>query len=468
MADDNWLKKIKDDVRRVGHADPAAADLPLEAEEALALEFARRHRADLRYVASWNQWMSWEKDHWRDDKTLSSFDRVRALCRETASKIAGPGVKARIASAKTVVAVVTLSRSDRWLAATTDQWDASPDLLGAKGRTVDLATGSVRSPAPADYITKQAAVAPSAVGKTPSPPIWKEFLHEIFAGDADLIAYAQRVAGYCLTGHTREQVLFFLYGTGANGKGVFTSTLAGIMGEYARAASAEMFMESKFDRHPAELATLRGARLVLASEIQSGRRWHEARIKELTGGDTITARFMRGNPFDFKPSFKLMISGNHKPSLRDVDEAVRRRFHLIPFRVTIPPQNRDPQLGDKLKLEWKDILSWAIQGNLEWRRIGLAPPKAVVDATEEYLSQEDGIGQWLEECVDMRDADSFASSTTLFSSWRSWAQSRNEFVGSVKRLTQSLKERGFQHDRTEDEKGFRGLALRSFVHGGVP
>src|SRR6185437_11667835 len=171
----------------------------------------------------------------------------------------------------------------------------------------------------------------------------------ITGGDAELQAFLQRFAGYCLTGVTREHAMAFGFGTGANGKGTFLNTLTGIMDSYAAVAPMETFTSSTVDRHSTELAMLRGARLVTAQETEEGRRWAESRIKALTGGDPITARLMRQDFFTFTPQFKLIIAGNHKPGLRGVDEAIRRRFHLIPFAVKIPPEERDKDLADKMK-----------------------------------------------------------------------------------------------------------------------
>jgi len=194
------------------------------------------------------------------------------------------------------------------------------------------------------------------------------------AADDQLVGFVQRVLGYCLTGATLEHALFFLYGLGANGKSVLLSTVTGILGEYHRTAPVEMLLVSKHDRHPTELAGLVGRRLVTATETEQGKRWAEAKIKALTGGDTISARFMCRDFFDYVPQFKLIVAGNHKPSLNTVDEAMRRRLNLIPFNVTIPEKDRDPHLGEKLKAEWPQILQWMIDGCLEWQEHGLSAP----------------------------------------------------------------------------------------------
>ena len=167
-------------------------------------------------------------------------------------------------------------------------------------------------------------------------PVWMEFLDTVTGGDADLQAYLQRMAGYCLSGVTTEHALFFLYGTGANGKSVFANTLTAIMGDYATVAAMDMFMATHGDRHPTDMAGLRGARIVTSIETEQGSRWAESKLKALTGGDKITARFMRQDFFEFTPQFKLLIVGNHKPSIRNVDEAMKRRLHMVPFTVTIP------------------------------------------------------------------------------------------------------------------------------------
>ena len=213
---------------------------------------------------------------------------------------------------------------------------------------IELRTGTARAPRREDYCTKSTAAAPNDQGC----PLWHRFLDRVTAGNGELQAYMQRVAGYCLTGITTEHVMFFLHGTGANGKSVFINTLVGIWGDYAVTAPMGTFVESPTDRHPTELAHLRGARLVVAHETERGRRWAENKIKALTGGERITARFMRGDFFEYTPQFKLVVVGNHKPALSTVDEAMRRRIHLIPFTVTIPEGERDHHLAEKLRAEW--------------------------------------------------------------------------------------------------------------------
>ena len=323
--------------------------------------------------------------------------------------------------------------------------------------TVDLRSGAQYAPRREDFMTRSTAVAPDG---SCGCQIWLEFLERVTGGNAEMQSYLQRVLGYCLTGHTTAHALFFLYGTGANGKSVFINTITGIMGDYAITAPMEAFVEARGERHPTELAMLQGARLVVAVETEEGRRWNESRIKSLTGGDRIAARFMRGDFFEFTPSFKLMIAGNHKPSLRNVDEAIRRRLHLIPFSITIPPEERDPELQGKLKAEWPAILQWAIEGALQWRRQGLIPPEAVVAATNEYVTAEDSFGCWLEEETEPGSDWEFETTAKLYKSHKAWSEKSGEQTVSMRRFAQNLQARGYLQKRTSGKRGFSGIRFR--------
>jgi putative DNA primase/helicase len=294
-------------------------------------------------------------------------------------------------------------------------------------------------------------------------PLWLSVLDRIFKGDAELIAFVQRMFGYTLTGSIRDHALFFLHGSGGNGKGVLLNTWSSILGDYAVTAAMETFTASQGERHPTDLAMLRGARVVMAQETEEGQRWAEARIKALTGGDPISARFMRQDFFTFTPNFKLVIAGNHKPSLRSVDEAVKRRFNLIPFTETIPESERDPKLAERLREEWPGILAWGIVGCLEWQRIGLAPPPSVRAATENYLSDEDTIGQFLIERCALGDSTASTEVKLLFAAWTEWSGAAGEGAMSVKRFSQALANRGLHRGKhhTTRRAVFEGVRLLS-------
>jgi putative DNA primase/helicase len=260
--------------------------------------------------------------------------------------------------------------------------------------TFNLETGIGRPPNPADMITKIAGTW-CAEPVTPHP-VWDKFLARV-APDKELRDFLQRWCGYCMTGLTTEHKFVFAYGTGANGKSTFVNTIIGIFGDYATVADIGTFIASNTERHPTDVAKLHGYRLVVAQETEKGRRWAESKIKTLTGGDKVTARFMRQDFFEFIPKFKLFIVGNHKPRLDNVDEAMRRRMLLVPFTVQIPPEGRDPNLSEKLKAKWPAIMRWCLDGCLEWQQKGLAPPKIVTDATAAYFEDQDTIKQWIED-----------------------------------------------------------------------
>lgn len=425
-------------------------------EDALALAFTRRYYRDWRYVSAWGRWMMWDGHRWRSEDTLAATDLIRSVCRHTAVRAENPKIAARLASSGTVAGVERLARSDRRHAATTAEWDADPWLLNTPGGVVDLTTGRQRAHDRTDRMTRVTTATSSG-----NCPIWRQFLTEVTGGDIELQAYLQRTAGYALTGSTQEHALFFLYGTGANGKSVFVNTLATILGDYATNAPMDTFMETRNDRHPTDMASLRGARFVSAIETEQGRRWAESKIKNLTGGDKISARFMRQDFFEFLPQFKLFVAGNHKPAIRNIDEAMKRRLHLIPFTITIPPERRDKLLQQKLLAERDGILAWAVQGCLDWQRLGrLDPPQQVKDATEEYFEAEDALGRWLDErCV--REANAKSLTAELFNDWKQWAESAGEFVGSQRRFSDLLITRGCeQWKNTAGLRGFRGIDLK--------
>ena len=295
-------------------------------------------------------------------------------------------------------------------------------------------------------------------------PVWNQFLDRITGGNADLILFLRRMAGYSLTGSTQEHALFFLYGTGANGKSTFLNAITAAAGDYHCTTPIETFTASNHDRHPTELAGLRGARLVTATETEEGRRWAESRIKALTGGDRIAARFMRQDFFEFTPAFKRVIAGNHKPGLRSVDEAIRRRFNLVPFTVTIPPEERDDQLPDKLKSELPGILAWMIEGCADWLERGLAPPQIVTEATAEYLQNEDALSAWMDECCE-RDPKAKALATELFESYSQWANRAGEQATSLKKFSQKLLDRGFERQREMTGRYYLRIRLKSTGRG---
>lgn len=445
--------------------DPQADDLPDRySEDNVALAFSAQYADDFRYVAPWGRWMRWHGQRWITDDTILVFDQCRKLCRAaveyarrdaTLTPKQAASIAQRFGASATVASVERFARSDRRHAATVAQWDADPWLLNTPAGVVDLRTGSTAPGSRTAYMTKITRVAPGG-----ACPNWHRFLHTATAGDTALIAFLQRMAGYCLTGSTRDHALFFVYGTGGNGKGTFLNTLQWIIGDYAKSAPADMFTERKHEAHSTELARLMGARLVAAQETEEGKRWAEAKIKALTGGDPVTARFMRQDDFEFIPQFKLVMTGNHKPGLRNVDEAIKRRLHLIPFTVTIAPQDRDTDLPARLQAEAGGILQWAIEGCMAWQRGGLQPPPAVVAATDEYLEQQDVLGAWMDECCDVGPNYS-ARRGDLYRSFKAWAERSGEYVLPQKRWVAAIETRGVHTRTLKGIQRCEGLAVKS-------
>ncbi len=449
-----FVEGERDSVEESGDLKP-----PEYSDESVALNFAERNADRLRFVSETSKWYNWDGARWAPDETLLVFDLSRRICRDHAAKCSDIRVGSALASAKTVYAVERLARSDRRLAANVGQWDANPWILNTPGGVVDLKLGTLRDCEPADYLTKITAVAPGG-----ECPIWRSFIDRITGGDHDLAEFLARMVGYMLTGSTTEHALFFCHGTGGNGKSVFLNTVSNILGDYACTAPIETFTASSIERHPTELAGLQGARLVGATETEENRHWAEARIKTVTGGDKVPARFMRQDFFEYVPQFKLVILGNHKPGLRSIDEAIRRRFNLVPFTVTIPAAHRDPTLSERLKSEWPGILLWALKGCQEWQRIGLSPPAIVADATAAYLEAEDTLQIWVGECCKC-DPNGWAKTSDLFGSWRTYAASAGENAGTRKRFSQQLEARGFVFCRRHVGRGYQGIDLIDSITG---
>ena len=430
------------------------ASAPEQSEDAIAAEFAAYHAVTWRNVPVWGAWFFWNGAVWQKDSVAAVREAVRQTCRAIAIKNGKPNEARRIASDKTIAAVLRIASSDPVLTTRTEEWDADPMVLNCTAGLVDLETGEITSHSPADLITRLAPASGSG-----TCPRWIVFIDEITGGDNELAAYIKRVCGYCLTGSTREQVFFFLHGFGANGKSVFLQTCCAVFGDYATTAALDTFMASQGERHSTDLAGLRGARLVVVSETEPGRAWAETRIKAISGGDKISARFMHRDFFEFTPTFKLMVAGNHRPRLTGVGEAWRRRIHLIPFSVTIPAEKRDGRLVEHLAAERDGILGWMLQGGADWLKDGLHPPKCVLDAAQDYFEDEDQIGQWLATQCQQGDGVS-ATADDLYQNWKRFAEAAGQTPGTKKSLGEALRERGFLQSRTSRARLWLGLAPR--------
>ena len=430
---------------------------PAFSDDSLALRFSARHDGQLLFVPAWGHWLRWDGCRWADDETLAVFDLCRLVCREAAAELAnlasGEPLARKVASATTTAAVERLARSDRCHARSSDDFDADPWLLNTPSGVVDLRTGETRPHQRNDLFTKVTKVSPGG-----TCPRWLRFLLQITHGDKELVRFFQRFIGYTLTGITSEHAFVFLWGPGGNGKSVLLGTVAAMLGDYATTAMADVFTVTRSEHHPTHLATLRGARMVLVTETEEGRPWAEARIKSLTGGDRISARVMRGDPFEYLPAFKLWIAGNHRPVLRNPDPAMRRRLKLVP--LTFVPPKPDMRLMEALRSEWPGILAWAIRGCIAWQKVGLNPPNVVQQASDEYFAEQDMIGNWFTERCERTGGATTTPSRELYADWREWAERRGEAPGTEKWFSESL-QRSAAKKRTNSGVVFLNVRLRS-------
>lgn len=441
---------------------------PIYSDQWLAEHVVAMRNSEVRYAPEQDRWYVWTGSVWEPDAVLRAEDLVKNELRTIGNRVAVMGSTAKemkeyealarvICSSGKASAVRQLMQSDPRIAVSASALDFHPWKLNAKNGIVDLTTGALLPPDPDQLCTRSTAVPVDFNGKCPE---WHRFLDEATAADPDLKAYVQRLAGYCLTGSTREQILAFFWGSGGNGKGVCLNTLSGILGTYAGTATMDAFTASAMERHTTDFAMMCGRRMMTASETQAGKRWDEARIKSITGSDPITARFMRQDNFTFTPQFKLLFAGNHKPEIRNLDDAMQRRIHLVPFDVK--PKVVDKELSNKLKGEWPAILAWMVEGCVAWQREGLNPPEAVRATTREYLADEDAVGRWIEECCDTSDPEVGTESNVLYTAWLQWANANGEYAGSVKRLSSALIARKLPRWRHPDSRrmGFNGIQLR--------
>jgi putative DNA primase/helicase len=281
-------------------------------------------------------------------------------------------------------------------------------------------------------------------------PTWNKFLEQILP-DIEVRTFIQRAIGYALTGSVAEQLIFFFHGTGANGKSTFTDIVLAMLGDYGQQAAPDLLMATK-DMHPTAVADLLGARFVVSSEIEQGRRLNEALVKQLTGGDAIKARFMRMDFFQFTPTHKLFLHANHRPVIKGTDHAIWRRMRLVPFTVTIPDDQQDKHLVDRLRRELPGILKWAIRGCLDWQRDGLTRPAAVMQATSDYRADMDLLGAFIDEMCVIGD-EMRASANDLFRSYSNWCDANGEHAGTQKAFGLALGERGYtKHPHGTDRR----------------
>ena len=434
-----------------------------------------RHGAQLRYVAKWKSWLVWTGTHWERDECGT----VERACKDTLRALAHEALdledKAQRAvmlkhalaseSNSRVRGMIERARAEPGVSVRHDIWDQHPWLLNCGNGTLDLRTGHLRPADPKDHLTK----------RTPVPfdpeapcPRWEQFLLDVFGGRPDLVSYIQRAVGYSLTGDTSEQCLQLLHGSGSNGKSTFLEVMQALFGDYGIQADFTTFLETKSgaDGPRNDIAKLAGARMVRSSEVGEGKRFNESLVKTLTGSETVSARFLYSEHFEFVPTFKLWLAANHKPTIRGQDHAIWRRVRLVPFDVQFSGERRDPTMKDKLLAELPGILAWAVAGALLWQRDGLNPPEDVRAATDEYRRDSDVIGAFLEDCCETGGGLEVAA-TELYQAYKRWAKESGEFELSQTSFGRRLEERGFGV-RKSGVKYRIGLRLQPVVQHSRP
>ena len=425
-----------------------------------AQRFVQLYGDIVRYVHPWRKWLLWAGTHWQKDDTAEVMRLVKQIppvIYTWASEIKDEDFRKKVVrhallteNDKRLRAIVNLAQSEAEVAITDEVLDIDPWLLNVQNGTLDLRTCELRSYRPEDYLTH---ILPVPYDPEASCQLWLRFLSRVLDIDDNLHAFLQRAVGYSLTGSTREQCFFLLHGTGANGKSTFLEVIRSLLGDLAQSARFESFLVKRGDSIPNDIARMRGARFVTAIEAEGERRLSEATIKSLTGGDTVTARFMRAEFFDFRPMFKLWLAANRRPLIRGTDLAIWRRVKLIPFTVTIPEAERDVDLAEKLGEELPGILAWAVEGFRRWLQDGLGTCEAVAAHTRAYREEQDTLRQFLEEeCV--LGPGRTVKKRDLYERYRGWAEKNGDRPLAHKTFSLRLRERS------------EGITEKR-VHGGV-
>lgn len=451
-----------------GISEPSRPSLYETGDLYMARQLVRVHGNVIRFVPDWGTWLVWDSKRWKRDRTGEIFRRTKSVIGEVAILAHSIGGKQGEALVKLAMrsqnmprieAIVRCAQSEPGVSIEAEALDADPWLLNVLNGTLDLRTGKLREFRQSDHLTK---LSPATWDPEATCPVFDGFFDRIMAGDAELKAFVQRAVGYSLTGSVEEQVMFFMHGGGANGKSKFLGAMKAVLGkEYSGEAPPDLLMVRRNEEHPTELADLQGLRMVLAVETEQHRQIKEARVKTLTGGEDVKARFMRENYFVYTPTMKLWLASNHKPQVRGTDHAMWRRIRLIPFTVTIPPGEQDKGLDAKLAAERAGILRWAVAGCLEWQRLGLAEPEAVAAATRAYRNEEDTLGRFLDDSLVLGGELSIAA-VDLRDLYTKWCELNGEKPLSQKLVGAMLRDRGLEPRKV-------GRAKQSFWFGiGLP
>ena len=457
------IKTIAASVCRYDPADPLIA--ARRTDTGNAMRMLHLFGDEIRFCANFNTWFCWDGKRWARDETRKILVRgwqvIDQVCR-VAGTIPDPVQRAdflkyvvgfdRLAKVR---AMCEFTSAIPKIAVKPDMLDVDGWLLNCKNGTLELKTMILREHRQADLITR---LAPVEYDRDARCPLWFEFLTRITGDDPELLYFLQQAVGYSLTGDITEQVLFLLYGLGANGKSTFIETIAALLGDYSAGTPTETLLVKRSEGIPNDLARLQKVRMVYANETAKNRSMAESLVKQLTGGDMITARFLHAEFFEFQPEFKLFMCTNHKPRIKGTDHAIWRRVKLIPFTVQIPEDEQDKRLKEKLLLELPGILNWALEGCVAWQKDGLHFPRAVVEATKEYRIDSDIFGTFLSErCETGRAFDLTAAA--LYLSYENWCDESGERAISKTALGREMTDRGFIGEYRSHKRVWRGIQL---------
>ncbi|WP_406699184.1 phage/plasmid primase, P4 family [Singulisphaera sp. Ch08] len=362
-------------------------------------------------------------------------------------------------------ALIALARSEEGIAIETADLDRDPMLLNVLNGTVDLRTGTLRPHDPRDLITK---LAPVAFDPTARRELWIKTIDRTMGNDQEVIGFLQRSIGYAATGDISEHAIFILYGKGRNGKSTFLNTILAILGDYATTIDASLLMSKAQDDHPTGLTDLEGRRFVPTAEAEDGRRFDEALVKKLTGGERIKARRMRQDFYEFMPSHKVFLAVNHKPRIKGTDEGIWSRIKLIPFNAFIPKEERIKDLDKQLAAEAPGILAWIVQGCVEWQRIGLAEPKSIEDATNSYRDEMDNIGDFLRDrCLVPEQSHlkevAKVKASELYGAYVGWCKGTGTEPVASRAFGSEMERRGFELKKSNSQAWRLGLTLNQDV-----
>ncbi len=424
-----------------------------------ASQLVAEHGHDIRFIPDISKWFVWDGTRFKEDRKLTivklAKQTVRMIYRlaseEPEKSVRKAIVKHAVKSDDNgkYVAMIELAKSEPLIALTPDELDSDPMLFNVQNGTIDLKTGKLVSHNRRNLITK---IAPVRYDPEAVCPFWLDSLRLYMKGNDDLIRFLQRAIGYAMTGEIREHVLFIFYGTGANGKSAFFKTIQGMFGDYGKGADPELLLKRRHEAHPTGIADLKGARYVTITEVGENVRLNEPLVTRLTGGEELTARFMRENFFDFEPTHKLFLAVNHKPNIRETTTGIWRRVRLIPFEVNVEETLSADELLPfsvliaKLKEEWSGILNWAVQGCLDWQCDGLGMPSAVQKATQSYRDEMDVVGGFItERCIENESASEKAKD--LYAEYKNWCEDTGEYCSSQKVFGGKLTEKGFDRKR---------------------